>query len=511
MRRGESEERARRWGHRVRRGLPVSLLLLAGCVGWALQPASITTTGATLRALTSCSANTTTNPCTGWFQYWRDGSSTIQETNHVVANANVTNYPFNQTISGLTPSTLYHYEFCGYGDTDISPPGFCTGPLTGSGFSSANAPGTTPDPGDFNATANFRTAGPTTSGTVDLGRVLSTADTANYRIARDAGISVQYSTSPPLTLWVFADTTVPGHIGLIPYGTAAQGSFAPGVVPTALNELPTPPSPPQTGLTAPAPFFPAPAPLLKVNGGSCGTSGSYAADWVMGGAKIPNSSNVLLVYGEVCVESSPLAFTTERLAVGEYNPFTNTFVTIDHPFVASPLNAGLAVEKMLHAPVFANGYLFLYAGDLANNAIYIARVPANQTAWSDPSKYKWWNGADWTKNSSAAVTIIPGAYPLANAVSVADYSTNSSHKYVLVEQTGFRSAGFQTYESTSPRGPWLAGLAAQPPDACVGGTFGCYAVNGHAELSTSTQFVYSWWSVDDRSGEGHIRVGAVDW
>ena len=82
---------------------------------------------------------------------------------------------------------------------------------------------------------------------------------------------------------------------------------------------------------------------------------------------------------------------------------------------------------------------------------------------------------------------------------------------MIVEQTGFGTAGFQTYSATSFTGPWTVGTAGQPPDACNGGTFGCYAVTGHPELSTTRQLVFSWFSVDDRDGYGHVRIGAVDW
>ena len=52
--------------------------------------------------------------------------------------------------------------------------------------------------------------------------------------------------------------------------------------------------------------------------------------------------------------------------------------------------------------------------------------------------------------------------------------------------------------------------AGQPPDQC-GGTFGCYALFGHAELSTADSFAFSWYSAGDRGGFGHIRLATVAW
>lgn len=50
-------------GWRVLGRLP--LLVAAGYIGYATQATDITSTGATLRAKTSCTADTTNNPCTG--------------------------------------------------------------------------------------------------------------------------------------------------------------------------------------------------------------------------------------------------------------------------------------------------------------------------------------------------------------------------------------------------------------------------------------------------------------
>ena len=496
---GANRSTERSW----RRGLGWLLLLgIAGCLGWATRPTAITSTGATLHAQASCTADTTNNGCAGWFQYWADGSGTILETDHLVANINTNGYfDYAQAISGLTPNALYHYQFCGYGDSNNPQPGLCAGPQPLSGV---NAPGTLPDAGNLNAATNFRTATASTKGTFDLGRPLSTADTEDKPISRDGGISVQFSSNPPQALWIFGDTQQ-NHVGFIPFGTAAAGPFTPGEAPTALNELPSPPAPPQPGRTGVAPFFPQPAAMQRTNGTPCAQSGSYQADWLAGGAQVPGSSSLLLLYGELCIETTPLAFTEERLALAEYDPATNVFLRVDHPFVASPLSAGLPAQKALGSPIFSGGYLYLYAGDGTN--FYVARVQDDAAHWSNGANFKWWTGSAWNSNSALAATILPGV----GGGHVADYSATTSKKFVLITQTGFGTGGFQAYTATSPRGPWTLGPAAQPPDACTGGGFGCYALTGHPELSTTSLLVYSWLSPDDRDGYGHIRIGAVPW
>jgi hypothetical protein len=480
------------------RGTLVLLALTVGCFGYAANPTLVTDTAATLLGLSSCTASTTGNPCTTWFQYWEHGSPTTQQTNPFVGNINTNGtFPFTQTVTGLSPGTLYHYQFCGKGD-DLPPPGGCLGPEVPDTVG-VSTPGTRPPAGDLSNTINFRTATATTGATVDLGRVLSTADGTANPISRDAGISIQYSSNPPLALWVFGDTGQ--AVGpLITQGTAASGGFTPGQAPTSLNELPTPPAAPQAGLTQAFPFFPAPTGLQTASGAPCGTSGTFPAAWVTGGAKKPGSSTVLLVYAEVCIFSG----WWERVVLAEYDPFANAFMSFARPFVASPLGAGIPSQVGFFSPIFGNdGYLYLFAG------LVVARVPADSSSWADGQNYEWWNGTMWTDEMTEAVSVIPGFEPL--TVEVRDFSGITGHNLVMLTQTGFTTADFQIYEAMSPMGPWTPGRRGRVPDACSSGTFGCYAVIPHAELSTSTKVVYSWLSPDDRNGGQHLRLGEIAW
>ncbi len=499
--------------------------LVLGCVGYAAVPTNITQTSAIFHAPVQCLANTTANPCTAWFQYWRHGSQVVQNTQHIEANAKV-DVDFNQAVSGLQPDTLYHYQLCGFGDTNVGQPGLCTGPLTGDSVSGASLPGAQPNPLDLNAAVNFVTAGPSSKGTVDLGRVLSTGDTDQNPISRDAGISVQISSSPPRALWLFADTQQ-GDGGLIPYSTAAAGPYTPGgLAPTALSELPTPPAAPQPGRTSPAGFFPPPAPMLRLNGTPCAQPGSYEADWVSGGARLPGAATLLLIYGEVCVETSPLAFTAERIALAHYDPATNRFLRIDRPFVASPLNSSVPPQRGLSSPIFSgDGFLYLFGAECIGSdgfvcktrgAVYLARVGANPGAWSNAANYRWWTGTGWSASSASAVNVVPGVNPISGGVHVADYSATSGRKYALIVHSAFGSGGFDVFEAASLTGPWTRTGSGRPPDSCQSppGTpfpFGCYAIAGHPELSTSARLVFSWLSPDDRNFDAHIRVGAIDW
>lgn len=309
-------------------------------------------------------------------------------------------------------------------------------------------------------------------------------------------------------------------------GSAATGTFSPGQAPIGLNELPPPPTPPQTGRTSPAPFFGMPSGLLHRDGSNC----SYQASWTMGGAKVPGSSLLLLVYGEHCVESPQqdplvLLWTEERLSLVLYDPATNTFPSgVDRPFAAAPLSAGLPSTHQLQSPIFGgDGYLYLFAAECegtglieasdcsTSSGIYVARVGATQAQWANGANYEWWDGSTWG-SAANATTLVAGTHPIFRNLSVGDYSGTSSKKYVMIEQPTYGTGEFRTYEATSITGPWTPGPAGQVPDACNGNSvFGCYAIYGHPELSTPTKLVFSWHSSVDRDGKGHLRLGAIEW
>ncbi|GIM89851.1 hypothetical protein [Paractinoplanes toevensis] len=491
----------------------VLCLLLAGCVGWSTAPTAVSATSATLHAQASCRADNAANPCTYWFQYWVDGSATVLSTPHRDGNTNTGGafYDVAETITGLTPNTLYRSQFCGYGDTDVAQPGACIGqpsnPIT--------QPGWQPDPGEFSATQNFRTAGPGTLATVDLGRPLSVADTAANRIPRDAGLSAAWSGSQ--ALWLFGDTVQKNGPAFLPGTTAAAGPYTRGQVPTTLQELPTPPAPPASGRTSPALFLPVPQGLQMPSGAPpgqpaetpCGTGGTtYAASWPSGVTAIPGTATLLITYAETCVISAG-QLPEERFSMVRYDPATNRFLGTATPFVASPLSAGIPAAERLGSPVFGgDGYLYLYATDVTTNRIIAARVSATPSAWGNRGNYRWWNGS-WQSNPALATSV--ASVPFAGSVHVADYAGAGSHRSAMIVQTGFGSAEFQVLQATTPAGPWTLSASGRVPDPCTQGVYACYALSGHAELSTAGQFWYSWYSPEDANGAGHIRLAAIAW
>ncbi len=493
--------------------MAASLPSPAGPNGYTTEPQNVTSTSADLHATVSCDGSNASNPCVIWFQYWPDGGSILRTPTVTYGKSTNGFLDIHQTVTGLNPGTLYHYQVCGYGDT-VNPPGACVSPEYTGSADASTSPGTKPASGDLSATDNFRAGTSTITPTIDLDRVLSTADTKSNPISRDAGVSAPYALGKDI--WVFGDTSQVNGPAFLPLGTAAEGSYATSNAPDSLQEVPPG--------SSPSPFFAEPTGLEIPNQSPPQPCGLPSA-WVTGAANVPGTSSVLLQYMQVCNGAN---FTAERLSLVTYNPSTSTFGTIYTPFAGSPLYSGLPPVETLGSPVYGNdGYLYFFTNsrDLTNPAsffdsgLYLARVPSSPASdMGTPSDYQWWSqppgqGVGWNSVTDAgySVSVTPGNG--ANfALSVADYSSFTSKHFAVLEQTGLgTSTTFQVYEATSPTGPWTLGPAAQIPDACVGTLFPCRGIIGHPELSTSNNLVFSWYSGDDEYGLGHVRVGSIAW
>ncbi|MFC7532043.1 hypothetical protein [Actinoplanes sp. GCM10030250] len=340
----------------------------------------------------------------------------------------------------------------------------------------------------------------------DLGRPVSEADTASNPISRDAGISAAWSVRE--SLWLFGDTSQRNGPAFLPGTTAAIGPYTRGVVPNALREVPTPPAPHSAGPSAPSPFLPQPRGLRASAELGCDGTSPYPASWPAGLARIPGTEQLLLVYAETCVFSST-DMRTQRLTLSVYDPSANLFRSTSTPFGALPLEAGLPVAEQLGSPVFGDdGYLYLFGHDVTTSKIIVARVAADPVSWGDPASYRWWSGT-WNADPAAAVSIV--SVPFAGSVHVADYTGLGAHRLAMIVQTEFASGRFQVFEATSPTGPWHRGPAGRVPDECGTTGYGCYALNGHAELSTPNRYLFSWYSPADLSGLGHLRLASVTW
>jgi len=523
-------------------------LLLAACAGASTAPTGVSATSATLSATVSCDGNSSSNPCLAWFQWWADASNpTIQSSRNTpigpVSSA-ASNVAVTQSVSGLTPGALYHYELCGQGDQNITSP-ICVGPNWNHGN---NPPGSAPTAID--ATSNFRTANPganpATNATVDFGRVASSGETNGVIYERDGGQGVQFSTNPSRSLWIFGDTLVTRSGSTVAFLAGSVGAIAtgtPGQPAASLTEVQSPLSsqssngafqflgPPQALPNCTVANLNAKFPSDGITSASPNRYNTGAV------AREPASSRIVMLYEDVCLGFNAKGldkWIIEAEGIAEYDPISNVFPLRPTPLSApggtfnqttDALPTGLASSRLafVGAVFFTDGSLYLYSADggfgtssPANE--YVARI--DTAHWTNGAAYRWCvlsgGTCAWTSDFASA-TPVTTVNPFGVAeTSFADFSSqasvcasNATTCYVILSQA---FGIFQVLASPTPWGPFRAGPAGQVPDSCVPGALGCYSVDLRPELSTSSQLVYSWFSSDDTTVDyGHPRLGVMPW
>lgn len=351
-------------------------------------------------------------------------------------------------------------------------------------------------------------------------------NTTGSTLDRDCGFSAPLSGHEDL--WLFCDTIVYDSSSniveaILGVNTAAEEPYTAGLVPSSLSELPTPPtSPTLPNNNISQPFLPVPTGLVLPNsstpctGNSNGVypptfNGPYPASWFSGVTQEPSSSKLLIPANDYCVDGANTSnpFADEGWSVREYTPSTNTLGSAVRVF-ATTGGQTLPVQKQLGNPIYYNNYLYLYSFICDTSAyatcetgrVFLARVPA--ASWSQAGQYKWWTGTNWSSNYSAAQTEIPSATPF--GISVANYSALGKG-YLAIAETDL-IGDFQVFKASAPTGPWTLLQTGKVPSDCSGGQYGCYALVGHPELSTSSNLLISYY---DPAGVGHLHVAAFPW
>jgi hypothetical protein len=372
---------------------------------------------------------------------------------------------------------------------------------------------------------------------------------SNYEVSTGHALTRDCGYSTPVTgpanagtqdLWLFCDTIDYAPDGTIDSAilgtdTAAEAPLVPGQVPQDLTEVTTPPSVlrlpsdrgPQpflrvpTGLVLPGSTSPCvgstPVPTDGVYGAQ--SPGIYPASWFTGVTRDPlvkgAPDQVLMAFNNYCVDGETgdinTLFTDEGFGLVSYDPHTNRLGKPAYVFTSTG-GQNLPLAEQLTSPLLFGGYLYLFGstctssafGACASGNVYMARVPATGNSWQDPGQYRFWTGSGWSSNYADAGNLIPGATPL--GVSVGDYSS-TGHGLVLVDESDL-GGGFQVWTAKSPTGPWTLLRTGTVPSSCSGGEFGCYALNGHPELSTAGNLMISYY---DPAGLGHLHLAAFPW
>ncbi len=373
-------------------------------------------------------------------------------------------------------------------------------------------------------------------------QVLSTFETrTGADVVRDCGYSQPLPADPSASLWIFCDTDVYSSPGggtwrlsqIVDGSTAAEGPSTPGAVPVDLSEVPRPGTSGATaaGLDGPAHFLPAPSGLKTALGLDCDLAdGAYPASWPTGVTNDAASpSDVLISFNNYCVSLSGGTLQPEGFGLAAYDPATNKFAGESTVFASAaaypsaPVQA-LPPQELLGSPVFSGSYLYLFGQSCsklimavcisgAGDDVYLARVSALSSAWSDPARYQWFAGrSGWSADPANAVSVIQGARPL--GVSVASFAS-VGRGLVLVEQVN-EVGQFIAYQADRPAGPWRKLLSGTVP--CTPGAGLCRAIIGHPDLSTAANLLVSYFDPGARpryhpgqQPAGHVMVASFPW
>jgi hypothetical protein len=235
-------------------------------------------------------------------------------------------------------------------------------------------------------------------------------------------------------------------------------------------------------------------------------------------AKEPNSSHLLISFQLYCVVpgNTTNPFVDEGFGVVDYNPATNTLGAPQYVFTSTG-GAQIPVQEQLVSPVFQGGYLYFFSSQCTSSYgvclagdVYTARVPASSADWGNPADYRFWNGSSWVSSYSSSASVISGVTPFGITV-----NTYPGKGLVLLSNAGEYSSNgtLQVYTGSSPTSWSLLTTDNNVlSDTCNSGTYGCYALNFHPELSTSTNLAFTYYDPGGGSnGKGHMYLATYPW
>ena len=331
--------------------------------------------------------------------------------------------------------------------------------------------------------------------------VRSSYETATRVLSRDIGVSVPLPDGHDL--WLFGDTAVYTtdasgnwlNTGFVDGSTAFEGRTVRGAVPSGA-EVPA---------HSPARFIPVPKNVYLPDGSKqlClqpNSDAAFAARWPTGAAVLPsNTSEILVTYAEVCV-TEPAGFgplvRTEGWGYLLYNWRVHR-IALGPIDVFRPHGNGSAIAQshVFGWPVYVNGKLTLFSASCTAQYINCGGGNAWSVSTSTLSKPDSYHLVPMKTDGTSAWT------PM--SISVGKYTKG----YRLIESTSI--GGDYKILGTPKLGvPWHLIGAGTLPD-CVANSVGyCHGIEGHPELSTSTDIFISY--KDPNSGPGgHMVISAI--
>ena len=324
------------------------------------------------------------------------------------------------------------------------------------------------------------------SGPTLKGPILSAAETPSISWARDGGFSVPLPTG--VDFWVFGDTPrfqwQGDHwvMNAFIYGsTAAQRKFTPGKpLDGPLNEIWL--GHPTRSTNSPRQFLPLPNLYMPDGSGKVcnkknGGSKAESVRWVTGAALMPDRTNVLLPYLEVCVLGEN-GYTSEGWGFTLYNYKTNTFSM--KPFAVfkpHPSGAEIPAVQGFGSPIINNGKITFYSWSWggSDGGIYRTTMNATLSALKNPASYQ--------------PELIP-ELPMSYNISV--HRPSKTHAKNTMYMLRGSEGEYDIWASASPTGTWSKVGEGQLP-GCESAPLSCRSFALHPELSPAKRLMVSYY------------------
>lgn len=335
------------------------------------------------------------------------------------------------------------------------------------------------------AAVTFPSPSGATSGTTFLGPLLSHAETTNTTWGRDGGFSVPLPNGKDF--WIFGDT--PRYqwqngawtlTGFIQGSTAAQRTFTSGKpLDGPLDEVWA--GHPTRSTNQPIQFLRAPNLYLPDGTGrSCtkanGGSKVEAVRWVTGAALMPDQTNILVPFMDVCVIDE-FRYDAEGWGFTLFNWKTNKFSINPYDvFPATPNGAAISTSQYFGSPIIKNGTVTFFSWVCCGpgSGVYTTTMAATMTALKDPDSY---------------LPVVVPSLPATFNMSVSQPS--KTHANLTMYSLAGNKGEYKIYTATSPAGPWSQAVSGSLP-RCDTSPLPCNSFAIHPELSPSGRIIVSY-------------------
>jgi len=319
-----------------------------------------------------------------------------------------------------------------------------------------------------------------------LGAVVSKSESPTVTLGRDGGFTVPLPNGKDL--WIFADTPRFEYSkgkwrfrSFIPGSTAGLMPFTVGRTPTAksrVGEIKVGHSPATVG--NPAQFIPPPTNVYMPNGSGkkCnranGQPSTNSVRWPAGGALMPDKTNVLISYVDVCLVNSYF-YTGEGWGYALYNWKTNHYTQAPHD-VFKPTKDGAEFRRdhYFSSPIVTGHQVNFFSWGCCGASGGVFRTTVDIANLKNPASYVLQRIAN-----------VPATYEL----SVVKKSKTHA-RYSMYTLTGTKGE-YAIYTASSVAGPWTKQASGSLP-RCAQAPYPCHSIILHPELSPSGRMLVSY-------------------